>query len=157
MTEGYVVPKRPVPITLKLAFLEAKELSLYLAEHAARHTGPERPSDVLNGGDRFVPALDADGRLLLFQRTEVMAVSFDASYEERSPDEADEEEGGTRVAVELTLQDGTRVAGSVAYWRPPGRRRLQDFLNSAEQFIPVHEGETMHLVNRDKIVSVSTP
>ena len=156
MTEGYVVPKIPVPITLKLAWLAPKRLELYVAEHASRHSGAEHPSDVLNSGDLFIPARDADGRHLLFQRTEVMVVSVEATYEERKPEEGESEEGATVFEVELTLEDGTHVLGTIAYWRPPGQRRLQDYLNSSEQFVRIRDGGTVHLVNRDKIVSVST-
>lgn len=156
MTEGYVVPKIAIPITLKLAWLEPKQLELYLGEHAARHTGPEHPSDVLNAGDLFIPARDSSGRHLLFQRTEVMVVSVDATYEERKPEEGESEEGATLSEVEVTLEDGTRVDGIIAYWRPPGQRRLQDYLNSSEQFVRIRDGGTVHVVNRDKIVSVST-
>ncbi len=155
MTEGFVVPKHPVPIKLKLAWLQAKEFELYLAEHAARHTGTEHPSDVLNGNDLFIPARDSDGRHLLFQRTEVMVISVAAKYEERQVDEGESEEGATTVDLEVTLEDGTRVVGSISYWRPPGQRRLQDYLNTSEQFVRIREGDTVHVINRDKIVSVS--
>jgi hypothetical protein len=154
MTEGFVVPKHPIPINLKLAWLPPKELELYLAEHAARHTGAEHPSDVLNGNDLFIPARDADGRHLLFQRTEVMVISVAAKHEERQVDEGESEEGATTIELELTLEDGTRVEGVISYWRPPGQRRLQDYLNTSEQFVRIREGDIVHVVNRDKIVSV---
>lgn len=156
MTEGFVVPKHPIAIKLKLAWLPVMELDLYLAEHAARHTGAEHPSDVLNGNDLFIPARHRDeGQYLLFQRTEVMVISVAAKYEERQVDEGESEEGATTVDLELTLEDGTRVEGSISYWRPPGQRRLQDYLNTSEQFVRIREGDTVHVVNRDKIVSVS--
>ena len=58
-------------------------------------------------------------------------------------------------AIELILEDGSRVHGSLTYWRPQGQRRFQDYLNSAEEFIPVREGDTIHLVNRERIVFAS--
>jgi hypothetical protein len=155
--EDYSIPKHPVPIRLALAWQEPRELSLYLGEHAEKHTGAEYPSDLLNAGDSFLPAIESDGSLLLFNRIAVMVLSVSAKYEERPAAARVEEEGDRTVAdVELVLEDGKRVAGVVTYWRPRGQRRLQDYLNSADHFIPVRDGEIIHLVNRDRIVSVST-
>lgn len=157
MKEDYSVPKHPVPIRLALAWQEPEELSLYLGEHAEKHTGAEYPSDLLNGGDSFLPTIGSDGSLLLFNRIAVMVLSVSAKYEERPAGDRVEEEGDRTVAeVEFALEDGKRIAGVVTYWRPRGQRRLQDYLNSAEHFVPVRDGEIIHLVNRDRIVSVST-
>jgi hypothetical protein len=157
VAESYRVPKHPVPIKLRLAWQEPKELSLYVAKHAARHTGAEYPSDLLNGGDRFLPALDEEGRYLVFQRSQVMVLSVSAEYEKDLTDLKDAgEEAVTTLDIELILEDGTRVQGAVSYWRPQGQRRFQDYLNSAEEFIPVREGDTIHLVNRERIVFAST-
>ena len=156
LTERYLVPKTAVPIELRLAWQEPAELSLYLARQAQKHTGTECPSDLLNGGDRFIPATDSDGRLLVVHRDAVMVLSVAAEYELEWVDGQSEEDGvATTVELELTLEDDTRVTGAISYWRPEGQRRLQDYFNSADQFIPVREGDTVHLVNRDRIVSVS--
>jgi len=154
VTEEYRVPKRPVPIELKLAWQHPKRLCLYVADHAERHTGGEYPSDLMNGVERFIPAVDGDGRLMLFQRTEVMVLSVSAEHE-NGAGESGGEDVFTAVAVKLVLEDDTRVAGAMEYFRPQGQRRVQDYLKTAEQFIPVRESEKIHLVNRDKIVSVS--
>lgn len=108
----------------------------------------------MNGADRFIPAVDGDGRLMLFQRTEVMVLSV-SEKQENGAREAEGEDVLTAVEVKLVLEDDTRVAGAMEYFRPQGQRRVQDYLKTAEQFIPVREGEKVHLVNRDKIVSVS--
>ncbi len=156
MTERYLVPKEPAPITLKLAWQEPLKVSLYLAQRAEKHKGTECPSDLLNGGDRFIPVTDEEGRLLVFQRDALMLVSVAAEYEEGwAGAEGDEEEVATSVKVELGLEDGTRVGGTLTYWRPEGQRRLQDYFNTAEQFIPVRDRDTVHLVNRDRIVFIS--
>lgn len=157
MAESYRVPKHPVPIKLRLAWQEPKELSLYVAEHAARHTGAEYPSDLLNGGDRFLPAMDEEGRYLVFQRAQVMVLSVSAEHERDWTDlEGTAEETVTTLDIALILEDGTRVQGALSYWRPQGQRRFQDYLNSAEQFVPVRDGDTIHLVNRERIVFAST-
>lgn len=155
--ENYRVPKTPAPIKLKLAWQAPRELTLYLADRAESHSGAERPSDLLSGGERFLPAVDGEGRLVLFQRNEVMVLSVGAEHEEKQiADPADGDEVATTAEVDFTLVDGTRAAGSVTYWRLRGQRRLQDYLNTAERFIAVRDGETVHLVNRDRIVSVET-
>ncbi len=131
------------------------ELSFYLSKRAERHSGSEYPSDLLNGGDNFIPATDSDDRLLVVRRSAVMVLSVATYHEERRPAEAEEQEGQVVMSVEITLEDGSRVTGELSYWQPEGQRRLQDYLNAAAQFIPVWEGEVVHLVNRDRVVSIT--
>jgi hypothetical protein len=154
VSEAYRVPKRRVPVKIKLAGQTPVELSLYLSKRAERHSGSEYPSDLLNGRDNFVPATDSQDRLLIVRRSAVVVLTVAAYHEERRLAEPDEQEGQVVIPVEVMLEDGTRVRGELSYWQPEGQRRLQDYLNAAEQFIPVWEGDVVHLVNRDRVVSV---
>ncbi len=155
VSEGFRVPKRQVPVRLTLAGQPPRQLWLYLAERAERHAGGESPSDLLNEGDAFIPARDADGKVLIFRRSAIMVVSVSAEDDSAGLEIEAESEQVTTVTVELSLQDGTRVCGELAYWRPEGQRRVQDYLNSAEHFVPLRDGDLIHLVNRNTIVSLS--
>ncbi len=85
-----------------------------------------------------------------------MTLSVAAELEEEDGEDSfGADEQLTTVTVELSLEDGSSVEGELTYWRPEGQRRLQDYLNSAERFIPVRADGLVHLVNRDRIVSLS--
>lgn len=156
MSEPYQVPKRQVRARLKLVGQASEDVDLYLAERAQRHAGYECPSDLLNGGDHFIPTTDPQGRLHVLRRDAVMILSVAAELEEDGGVEANGAgDQLTTLMVELALEDGTRLTGELAYWRPGGQRRLQDFLNSAEHFIPLRADGMIHLVNRDRIVSLA--
>jgi hypothetical protein len=155
MSEGFRVPKREVPVRLKLAGQAPVEVFIYLARLAERHTGIECPSDLLNRGDAFIPATDYEGRIMIFRRSAVMLLTVNADNEgELAGDTAGEDDRVVRV-VRLGLEDGTMVTGDLTYWRPDGQRRVQDFLNTSEAFIALREDNVIHLVNRDRIVSLS--
>lgn len=155
MSEGFRVPKREVPVRVKLAGQAPVEVFIYLAPLAERHAGIECPSDLLNRGDEFIPVTDYEKRILIFRRSAVVLLTVNAEHEE--PLAEDSEEEGDRVVrvVRLGLEDGTNATGELTYWRPAGQRRVQDFLNTAEPFIALREGDLVHLVNRDRIVSLS--
>lgn len=140
---------------VKLVGQAPVEVCIYLAERAERHSGIECPSDLLNGGDEFIPSTDFEERILIFRRSAVLVLTVNAKHEgELGEGPAGE---GDRVVqvVRLWLEDGTSVTGELTYWRPEGQRRVQDFLNTAEPFIALRDGDVVHLVNRHRISSVS--
>lgn len=154
MIEGYRVPKRQAPAMIALAGQPPMQLSLYLAERAERHSGTEYPSDLLNDGDEFIPASDPEGRILILRRSAIMVLSVASEFEEPSGEETVGDGQLTHVPVRIRLEDGGSVKGELVYWRPESHRRVQDYLNTAERFVPIRDGDTVHLVNRDRIVSL---
>ena len=154
MTHGFQVPKHSVPVTLTLAWQQPRRVSLFLAEKAARHTGTEYPSDVLNGDDEFVAALGSDSEILVFHRDAVVVLTVDADQEEEWMGASDGVDTITELEVDMLMEDGTRVGGEVAFCRPEGQRRIQDYLNTADRFVALKDDDVIHLLNRRKIVSV---
>jgi hypothetical protein len=157
VSEGFRVPKRTIPVDVTLAGQAPAQLALYLSEHAERHSGTEYPSDLLNGGDEFMPATEAGGRIVILRRRAIMVLSVAAEHEEVRPSQVAGDDQVTTVTVELQLEDGTYVNGELCYWRPEGKRRVQDYMNTADEFIPVWEGDVVHLVNREKVISLAQP
>ena len=153
MSERYRVPKRQAPARITLVGQPPVQLFLYLAECAERHSGTETPSDLINNGDEFLPATDPEGRVVILRRSSIMVLSVAAEFEASSEEEMRADEQLTRLAVDLRLENGVSLRGEMIYWRPEGQRRIQDYLNTAERFIPVRDGNTVHLVNRDRVVS----
>lgn len=171
MNEIYRVPKRQFPAEVTLAGQPPVRLTLFLAGQAAHHAGYERPSDLLAGGDAFLPAMDGNGRLVLLQRDAVMVLSVPAATEAgEDPDPSGTvvdpagspiHPAGTpdspmrRVSVRVTLENGRAIEGSVDYVMPEGHDRLQDFLNSSGRFLALRQGDTVHLIHKLRIASIA--
>lgn len=159
MTDEYRIPTHQIPVELLLAGPSTIRGDLCLGEHSEREIGPERPLDLLNGDKRFFPVRkDGEGVVLVRRRAVLSAslsaddvVRIDPTARELLSEAPVEETDAREVGVELTLEDGTEVSGTVAYVLPRGERRLQDFLNSSETFFRVWDGATLHLVNGDRI------
>lgn len=149
--EDLRVPKRRVAAEALLPGGATRRISLFLAEAASQHAGAERPSDLLNGGDDFVPALDEEaGTMSFLNRAAVEAV--------RVPGR-DAEADGTELTlpteheVEVVLRGGAALRGLVSYVRPADRR-LVDFLNEPEPFFRLLEERAVVLVNKRHVVRV---
>ncbi len=154
---AYQVPKRKVLAQVVLKGHARKDIQIYLCDCGESQWGQERPSDLLNAGNGFIPVTDTDSKVLLLQREAVMLLTVPAEHEVGAgyPEEVEQAGVTTTHQLELLLEDGTSLSGSVTYLRPAGRRRLQDFLNNAELFFPVRTGDLVQLVNRSCVVSVS--
>lgn len=145
------VPKRRVPAEAVLPGGGVRRISLFLAEAACGHAGPERPLDLLNGGGEFVPAFDEDAEAMTFlNRSALALVRVDRALE---PDGADT--APTEHRVEVLLDGGETLRGTVSYVRPPERARLQDFLNEPAPFFRLAEERAIALVNRRHVARVA--
>jgi len=155
------VPKRAIWATALVAGMEPVKVRLFLNERARNHAGGERPSDLLNGDTDFIPGIDEAGRMMVLRRTSVLSLSVPSveeteALEETFMDEpSDPEDGVTRLAMEVVFESGQKVRGQVAFAHPQSRRRLPDFLNDAAEFFPVHDGDTVHIVNKRRIARAS--
>lgn len=160
MGERYRVPKRKVPAELRTAF-GAQRVYFFLGESAESHAGVERPSDLLNAGGPFLPVEDDVGRIVLLRRDAPITVTVAAEDElpkENSSTEELADELGTSLRVAVWLEDGRTLEGRVRYLLPHDRSRLQDFLNSDGDYLPViHDGGArISLVNKRRITRVTS-
>jgi hypothetical protein len=147
------VPKTRVAAEVLLPGGGVRRIALFLAEAASRHTGPERPSDLLNGGDDFVPAFDEDAQSMSFlNRAALPAIRLERELE---GEDADPLALRTEHDVEVLLADGTTLRGLVAYLRPPEHARLVDFLNEPEPFFRLVEERAITLVNKRHVARVA--
>lgn len=150
--EDLRVPKRAVPVEVVLPGGEARQVAVYLSEGAASHPGPERLSDLLNGTAPFIPARESGSGAMTFLHRASIAVARVASEEEPADDSFTIP---TEHEVEITLADGARLSGLVAYVAPQSRERLVDFLNRPEPFLRLLERERVALVGRAHVARVA--
>jgi hypothetical protein len=137
---------------LRLVGAPVLRARLFLAERAYGPHESERPSDLLNGSEGFIPVVDAAGEATLLRREMLLAVSVDAS--EEPGDEIVDAPGVerlTRLDVEVVFDTGERLRGELAFSQPESRRRLGDYLNDCPQFFRLADGDTVHLVNKARL------
>lgn len=146
----YRIPKRQVRAEVKLPGQAPRKIQLHLASQAEQHYGQERPSDLLNGTESFLPAVDQEGEIGFIPREAVMILSVPAEHEMETEGVASE--GAARTErVEIIMEDGTRIQGDVTYVLPADQERLLDFLNTADRFFRVHDDLRVHLVNKHRM------
>src|SRR6185295_14717392 len=81
VTQEYRVAKRELTAEVTVAGEKPAILKLFLAERTRAHAGDERPSDLINGPDLFLPAVDRKGRLRLLRRDAVVVITVPGEHE----------------------------------------------------------------------------
>ena len=102
----------------------------------------------------FVPLKTAERvvfvatRHLAWVRLELLAAidEFDA--------EAEDSEASSVARVLITMEDGTRVEGSVRYALPAPQKRLGDYLEKLEAFFPVRTDDHVYLLSSTCVLTV---
>jgi hypothetical protein len=146
MADDLKVPKQRVQVEVLLSGGSVLQVVVFLSEFASTHSGPERLSDLLNGGGDFVPALDVAADNMTFLGRHSIAAARVASEWEPGEDLAVAEEH----EVEITLAEGTVRRGLLSFVMPPGRRLL-DYLNEAPLFVRLGERDRVSLINKRHI------
>jgi hypothetical protein len=146
------VPKHRTPVELILAGGSTRNVLVFLTEFAAKHSGAERLSDLINGEVEFIPAVDTTTDAVFFlNRTSVAVARVAATVE---GDDVEQHTIPTEHEVEVTLIGGQKLRGLIAYVMPPDRSRLTDFLNDAPRFIKLIEPNGVALVNKQHVTLV---
>ncbi len=147
------VPKHRLAVEIVLPGGARRRVAVFLAEAAAGHEGPERLSDLLNGAEDFIPALDEEAGVMTFLNRAAVALARVPGGAEAEP--GDEFTLPTEHQVEITLVDGTRLSGLVSYILPADRARLVDFLNQKAPFLRLVENGGVTLVSRRHVARVA--
>ena len=157
----YRIPKQRVAADVTFPGSPSVRLNLYLSECAQTHAGYERPSDLLNGNSRFVPATQTDGAVVILNRALIRTVELDGEFEfggeGRNGDspESMAPYSVTTADIEVTISDHSKIRGSISFSLPGSQRRVQDFMNLDDQFLVMRRGDQAVLVNKALILTVS--
>jgi hypothetical protein len=158
LNQAYQIPKRSVPAEVTLAGRSPVSLRLFLSEQAATRDGAERPSDLLNGPDCFLPASDSDDRVMFLQRQAVLCLSVKAGTEFGGEGASAEDlapEYAISTQVEILMDNGDCITGKLRYLMPEGSRRVQDLLNQPHEFLVLRDGDQARLINKGHILRVA--
>jgi len=141
------VPQREIPVTLHL--LDGRDLDGVLwVPTVGPDGGPAHLVDRLNeASPGFIP-FGEGSRIHLVHDTRILTVRASAD-----PGDETQIELSRKLLVKLHLTSGAAVIGRLVYVMPQDHERLQDYLNSAKRFIPLHIEDDLVLVNRDQIVT----
>ena len=155
----YKVPKRQVVAQARLLGAQMREWEIFLSDVSEVRAGPERATDLFNRKNRFLPVKDKALGHLVVNTSSVLYATVPADAEFASDALSVEDlaaEMSVTTSVELLMEDGTALSGTLVYLQPEGRRRLQDFLNEAPRFIAIRAGDHGHIVNTTRVVQVRT-
>jgi hypothetical protein len=151
------IDKRRVTTTLTLTAGERLIGSLFLAEQAERHTGPERLLDLLNGPPGFLPFEEVSGpggrQTVLLNRASIAIVQTDSALDELADDQ------GYQVAVKksvlLQFANGEELRGVLRVERPAGRNRLSDAVRDEAGFRYLEGAGGVFAVNLAQVVRIT--
>lgn len=143
------IPTLSLPATVLFADGSTLDGEVFLPAASPSHAGPTTAMEHLNEDEAFLAfhPKGAEAPVLL-NKAEVLAMSFAAA--ERS----DEQEAiflHRAVVLECGAQ---RLEGLLSIDEMQGQRRILDYLNRAPRFLPLRDGESDRLVNRDRITRV---
>lgn len=109
------------------------------------HEGPESVEEFLNRDQPFFALTQADGGVLFVAKAQAAVVSCAPEGDPMDPARAS---AAKLLRLEVTLRDGTEIAGSTSVELPPTRARAIDFLNLPEPFFTLWDEVRTRHVNR---------
>lgn len=122
---------------------------IFVPAAASTHQGQMRAEEWMNGAGRFFPFLPDDAEQpVILNKNEVLMVSVEAAADGPPPEP-------TEVQRRIIVECGARVLeGEVRIDMPAHHRRVLDYLNRPDAFLPLHEDGRVHLVQKHNITRV---
>lgn len=155
-SDSYRILKHEASVHVALRGGEPEELTVFLHTRAASHAGAERPSELLLNDDPFVTVKANDGTVRFINKCAIAWVTVPLELEMSGRCDSERQLAMDRCTpIDVTLDDGRVFIGEVSVLLPPGSSRLQDYLNSTQQFFEVRDARAAHFVNRDRVVVVN--
>lgn len=140
-----------VATAVRINYFDERELEgkIFLPAMAATHTGPTTPQDWMNKGTPFFPFLPAGAaKTLILNKRYVVVLTI-------LQDPIGQHET-TGVERKVALECGAlQLQGAVMIDMPSEQSRLLDWINRPESFLALKEGDTVHLVQKNRITRLS--
>lgn len=149
---NYSVPKESVQVRAVMTAGKPQAGTAFVAEAARDHAGHQRLEDMLNEPELFFPLVGRNRFTLLNKRNLLYLTTADApelEYYNRLAHFA----RGERV--HLHLRGRHTLTGTLLIEMPEGMDRVQDYLNSGRNFLPLLVRKELAIVNCASIVSLT--
>jgi hypothetical protein len=128
---------------------------VFIPVASSHRAGPMRASEWMNDNAPFFPFLPAEGGdSFILNRSEVLVLTLAAVADRDEDDVSDEVSIRRHVVVECRDR---RFEGDVVIDMPENLRRVADYLNRAEPFLIVEDGDRHHLIRKARITRVIEP
>ncbi len=151
------IDKRRVTATLTLTAGDRLVGSLFLADQAEHHAGPERLLDLLNGPPGFLPFESVSGpgdrQTLLINRASIALVETDSALDDLADDYA--YQVAVKKSVLLQFDSGEELRGVLRVERPVGRDRLSDAVRDDAGFRYLEAAGGVLAVNLAHVVRIT--
>lgn len=123
---------------------------IFLPALAVHHTGSMRPDEWINQASTFFPFVVAsEKRARILNKRYVVVLTVPAQREE--VDLIEELGIARRVCVEC---GGVSVEGIVHVNMPEAQSRILDWVNTAQPFLLVREGDRWHIIQKNRITKL---
>jgi hypothetical protein len=141
------VPTVPLQVEIETVDGWRRRGRIFVPASTARHEGPERPGEFMNGPVPFFAFLiDGEEPACLLSKHTVVCLTVPAGSDlEDSADLA-------RPHYVTVVVAGREVSGLLPIDMPAERSRVIDVLNGPEDFLRLVAGEVHHLVRKTAIV-----
>jgi hypothetical protein len=122
---------------------------VFVPASSSLHGGPMRAEEWMNGAGLFFPFLPDDAEApVILNKTEVLTVTV-ASDPQRALEEPVDIDRGVQVECGAHV-----LRGHLHIDMPPHHSRVLDYLNRGDGFLVLHDGERVHLVQKQNITRV---
>ncbi len=159
MSERFRIPKSSIQAEVHLEGGERRAAFFFLGDRAQGHDGPEQISDLLSSDMTFIPIRDARTQEVnLVRRASIVAVavpSGPAAGELAGMSDDPEVPVSTAILIEVSTADGASFRGTLRYFMPEGRQRVQDYLNLPDPLVVLDEGERVLLLSKHHINTIT--
>jgi hypothetical protein len=123
---------------------------VFVPASSSLHGGPMRAEEWMNGAGLFFPFLPDEAEApVILNKAEVLTVTV-GSEPERALEEAVDIDRGVQVEC-----GGQVLRGHLHIDMPPHHSRVLDYLNRADAFLVLHDGDRLHLVQKQNITRVT--
>jgi hypothetical protein len=153
MNEENALRLPTLPLAAEIRYFDERPMTgrIFLPAAAQHHEGPMRPDEWMNQTVRFFPFQhEAGGRPVILNKRYVVVLTVALDGLELASDE--EATDPHRVKIQcgnLELQGDLYIAARET------QRRVLDLANRPEAFLSLHDGERRHLIQKNRITTIT--
>ncbi len=145
------VPTVVLPVEVECADGRVFQGRVFIPSASATHDGPTRAEEWMNDATQFFAFLpDGLDAPVLMNKRELLVLSLSLPP---GPTADGGEAEGPIHHVRVEAEKRTLV-GDLAVDMPPTHQRVLDYLNRAESFLLLREGNVRHLIQKERITRV---